>query len=217
MNTRELAAAYVLGELDDARRAEVERRLPEDAELRAEVEAMRPLMAGLEELPAAAWPQGENPRAEAPRGRVWSFRPAVAVACLVLALLVGSGFGALLGGGGDSDSSEGGPTIALQPLAGPSGEGATVSMPSPDEMVLKVHGLPPSGSGEFYELWLLGADEETVPVASFQVGEDGSGTVRVPLPDDPGRYVYFDVSRELVDGDLEHSGDSLLRGPTTPS
>jgi hypothetical protein len=41
--------------------------------------------------------------------------------------------------------------------------------------------------------------------------------VRVPLPDDPGRYRYFDVSRELVDGGLEHSGDSLLRGPTSPS
>jgi hypothetical protein len=88
-------------------------------------------------------------------------------------------------------------------------------MPSPDDMVLTVSDLPRSAQGQYYELWLLG-DEETVPVASFRVGPEGTATVRVPLPVDPGEYRYFDVSRQSAADGTEHSADSVLRGPTAP-
>lgn len=216
MNTRELAAAYVLDELDPVRRAEVERRLASDTELRAEIEALGPLTSTLAELPAEAWPDAPARRPAASRAsREWRLRPVLAVAAVLAALLVGVGLGFVLspdgGGGGD-----GGPELVLSGLAPASAASGRVTMPSPDDMVLTVADLPRSAQGQYYELWLLG-DTETVPVASFRVGTDGTATVRVPLPVDPAAYRYFDVSRQTAADGTEHSSDSVLRGPTSPS
>jgi len=219
MNRRELAAAYMLGELDAAGREDVDRRLADDPELRAEVEAMRPLLGALSELPAEGWPPDAVTDAAAPAPepvtppRRWSLRPAFAIAALLLVALLGTGLGALLADGG-GDVNRQAPTIALRPLEPTTGEAATVAMPRPGEMVLRARGLPPSASGQYYELWLMTDAQRTVPIASFRVGPDGRATLRVPLPADPARYRYFDVSRQLVNGGTEHSADSILRGPT---
>lgn len=80
---------------------------------------------------------------------------------------------------------------------------------------MRVRGLKPSARGDFYELWLLGDDGELVSLGSFRAPRSGAATVRVPLPVDPARYRYLDVSREPDDGDPGHSSISILRGPTT--
>jgi anti-sigma-K factor RskA len=226
VNTRELAAAYVLDELDPSRRAEIEGLLDVDAKLRAEVDALRPMVGRLEALPAEAWPEDLDaeavPEIEAvpehrSRRRSWSLRPAVAIACLAFALVLGGTFGAVLLGDGGEDSGAAGTAIALRPLAAPPAAKAAVRMPDPGSMVMDVRGLPRLSAGEYYELWLLGDADRVVPVASFRVGESGTATVRVPLPADPAAFRYFDVSRQLVSEGTTHSGDSVLRGPTAPS
>ncbi len=236
MNSRELAAAYVLGELDPGRRAEVESRLRSDPELRAEVEAIGPLTASLAALPDEGWPAAAvsapaavgapaPPLVDAPaepqartapprRRREWRLRPAFAIAGVLVALLVGTGLGTVLDGGG-SGTDDGGPELTLDGLAPTTAASGRVTMPSPDDMVLTVSDLPRSAQGQFYELWLLN-DDETVPVASFRVGDEGTATVRVPLPVDPSEYRYFDVSRQRAADGTEHSSDSVLRGPTAP-
>lgn len=251
MNVRELAAAYLLGELDEREAAEFDRRLGSDPALRAEVEAMRSLLAELEQLPAGGWPGstpaapaatvGSLPAAAVPAGvdspappapaeasegshgrapvagrRLWSLRPAFAVAALVVALVLGGGIGAALDGGGSGDEKEA-PAVALSPLSASSRASGEVAMPGRDEMVLTVSDVPPSQRGQYYELWLLDADGETVPVASFRVGADGTANLRLPLPVDPARYRYFDISRQHAGQGTEHSADSVLRGPTSPS
>lgn len=217
MNRRELAAAYLLGELDAAEREDLDRRLADDAELRVEIEAMRPLIRNLGELPSEAWPESATDTtvpAPGPRRRSWSVRPALAIAALVVTALFGVGLGALLdGGGGEAGRQQ--PATVLRPLEPTAGETATVAMPRPGEMVLRARGLPPSASGQYYELWLMTDASRTVPIASFRVGADGRATVRVPLPADPGSYRYFDLSRQEVDGGTGHSADSVLRGPTS--
>ncbi len=235
MNRRDLAAEYLLGELDDAGRARVEGRLAEDAELRAELEAMRPLVSTLESLPEDAWPAsapsgdsvaavGEREgRRQAARSRGWrwvpgagsrrwSVRPALALATLLVVAALGVGLGALLNGGG---GSEGAPAIVLRPLRPAAGEQATVAMPAAGEMLFHAEGLPPLGDGHFYELWLMTDASRTVPVASFRVGADGRAIVRVPLPADPSSFRYFDVSQQRVGAGTGHSAVSVLRGPTT--
>jgi anti-sigma-K factor RskA len=63
MNTEELASEYVLGTLDAARRADVERRLPTDPELRAAVDAWEARLLPLAEritpvqTSAMLWPR----------------------------------------------------------------------------------------------------------------------------------------------------------------
>ena len=82
-------------------------------------------------------------------------------------------------------------------------------------MTLDVSGLPQSGDREFYELWLLGEKGELIALGSFRVPPDGSSTIEVPLPVDPDRYRYFDVSIQPENGDPQHSGRSVLRGLTS--
>lgn len=219
MKARELAAEYVLGTLDERGREEVELRLATDPELRAEVEAMAALGGELAELPTTAWPDPASASASPPSGRReqarrWTLRPAFALAAVVLALAIGVGAGLLLDGGGGGGEEPVLAELPLRALPGAAAGSGTVAMPKADEMLLTVDRLPPSKSGQYYELWLLGEDEETVPVASFHVGADGTARVRVPLPTDPSGYRYFDVSRQAVSDGTAHSGDSVLRGPT---
>lgn len=80
MSDRELVAAYVLGELEAPELADFELRLEREPDLRREVEATWALSAGLEVLPAEAWPGAEGPggaAAEAPPlARLLSAAPA---------------------------------------------------------------------------------------------------------------------------------------------
>lgn len=213
MNRRELAAAYLLDSLEPAERADFERRLTGDAELRAEVEAARALTSRLDALPEDAWPtESVAPEAPAPSSRRWRVRPAFAIVALLLVAAAGFGLGALLTGG---DSTKTAPTIVLQPLEPTAGEEATVAMPAPGEMLFTAEGLPTLEAGQYYEIWLMSSTSKLVPVASFRVGADGHAQVRVPLPADPSAYRYFDVSRQVAGAGTEHSADSVLRGSTS--
>ena len=217
MSDRELAAEFVLGELEGRRRTEVERRLRAEPAFRAEVEALQATTEQLAELPADAWPalpaNAAPPSPRRWRRRAWTWRPAVALASLLVALAVGVGIGELLAGGGERVA----PTaaISLQPLQAGSAAHASVHMPASGTMVLDVAGLRPAGPGHYYELWLMSSPSRTVPVASFSVNAKGHAEVRVPLPAAPAAYRYFDVSRQAEAGGTGHSGESVLRGPTT--
>lgn len=90
-------------------------------------------------------------------------------------------------------------------------------MPAPEEMELKVTGLPVAGAHHYYEAWLMSSAARSVPLASFQVDANGNATVRVPLPADPAAFRYFDVSRQAVSAGPRHSAESVLRGPTRSS
>ena len=122
MKSRESAAEYVLGELDERRREEFERKLAADPELGAEVEALRAMTGQLEELPANAWPRpgeaGAAADASAPR-RTGAVRPALALAMVLAGLVVGGVVGAALNGGGDSGGSTPAPVLTLDPLDAP--------------------------------------------------------------------------------------------------
>lgn len=239
MNRQETIAAYALGELEGAERERFEREVAADPVLREEVEATRGTMAQLEALPGDAWPAvampseddatptavGETapappiadlapPRRPARRRRFALLRPAPVAAMVLVAAVLGGIVGALIAGGGDS-SPPAKTVLVLHPLDAPKDSRGDVSMPDPDTMLLKTHGLPPSSAGDYYEVWLMSSDSKLVPVASFKVGQSGEASVEVPLPAAPGEYTYFDVSRQSVSGGLDHSQDSVLRGPTS--
>jgi anti-sigma-K factor RskA len=223
-----IVVAFLLGELEPAERERFERDLTEDAELRAEVEAMQPVVSRLEGLPDDAWeppeppplalPVAEIPAAAAPAVPWWRRRPArlalaAGLACAALIAGLAIGLGALDGDGGDGGLE--GDTVALDPV-GPRQGGAAgeLTLPSAaDEQArLRVSGLSPSGD-DFYEVWLLGK-RGVVSLGSFRVGEGGGTDLDLRLPVDTSGYRYYDVSLEPDDGDPEHSGDSILRGPT---
>jgi len=214
------AVDYLLGELDPERAASFERSLASDAKLRAEVERLRPVVTRLEHLPAEAWDAGEPPPlvlpgapAPAPASRRPQrrlvLRPLVAGLCALALLGVGGAIGALL----DRDP-EPSTQLALRPVGDldPAASGR-VGL-GDDRLTVRVSGLQPNGDDQFYELWLLGDEQELIGLGSFRVGEDGTATLRLPLPVDPEAFRYFDISLEPGDGDPGHSGVSVLRGPT---
>ena len=211
---KESSVAYLLGEMDAAQTADFERAMAADPALQAEVDRLRPILTRVDALPGEAWNLPEPPPLrvplEAPKRRRIVLRPAVAVACAVALLAAGAGLGAWL------DSDAGPASRDESPLAPVDGGGASgrVALTGSDGVRLRVSGLPPTRAGQFYELWLLGADQRLVSLGSFRVGDDGSATMSLPLPVDPARFDFFDVSVEPGDGDPGHSGRSVLRGTT---
>ncbi len=114
---------YVLGELTPEQLAEAESMVREDPEFRAEVEALRPVVARLEELPEAGWEGVGEPevrdRLPSRARRTWlpQLRPAMAMAASLLLIAVGVAAGAALFGDDGSDGSgQASERIALEPL-----------------------------------------------------------------------------------------------------
>lgn len=217
---------YLLDELAPEDRRRVERRMAEDELFRAEVERLRPLVVELETLPPEAWDPGEVPplpvlpplpATPAPAGRRrLAVNPWLAAAAAVVVLAVGVGIGVLVTGGDDAPA---GPSIALAPLgaADPAAAGTATMVDDDTGMRLDVHGLSPSEPRAFYEVWLLDGPERVMSLGSFRVPASGSARVTVPLPVAATDFRYVDVSVEREDGDPGHSGESVLRAPTSPA
>lgn len=81
------------------------------------------------------------------------------------------------------------------------------------ELRLDLSGLP-SPDGAFYEVWLLDLDEGRL-VSLGPVRPDG--TYVLPEGASPDDWPAVDVSVEPHDGDPDHSGASVLRGPVRPT
>jgi anti-sigma-K factor RskA len=238
---RERAVEYLLGELQPDSAAEFEVAMLSDPRLAAEVERLRPVVARLEAVPEDGWVPAEPPPLDvaaitgsAPAGSGEPVKPkrkfgdlftfglpqiaAAAFSALIL-LAAGTVIGMQLGDGG----SPSGPTetLALSTIGNEVPQGASgqvkltgVAEGGGEKAVLDVSGLKPNAAGEFYELWLIGDDGELVALGSFNVESDGASQIEVPVPVNPGKFRYFDVSIEPDDGSPDHSGRSVLRGLT---
>jgi anti-sigma-K factor RskA len=229
---REEISSYLLGELDAQATGAFEARLAEDAELREEVERLRPLVAELEALPGETWEPAEPPplalpgEAAAPDApaaptreswwrRALTLRPLPAAGLAAVLLAVGIGIGALLNSSASStEATQAQLTLSRFDDGPAAANGQVLVADSGDRATVDVSGLRPTGADDFYELWLLDENGEMIAVGAFQVGEDGRADVQLPLPVAPSRYQYFDVSLQRDNGDPSHSGISVLRGPT---
>lgn len=217
---------YLLGELDAEARAAVEARAAADPAFAGELEGMRPVVSGLDEMPAPGWSVAEPPPLpplpglESPRRRSWwssgtRSRPALAFAAVVAALAVaGASWWAVAR---DDGAGADGPVLALAPIgdAAPSVAGEAHSTRDGDALAVSVSGMPASAPGTFYELWLMDGPERLVSLGAFRVPESGDTSVEVPLPVELTDFAYIDVSQEPDDGNPAHSGDSLLRGASS--
>ncbi len=191
---RDEVGAYLLGALSDAERASFEGHLVDCAECRHEVERLRPAADLLPRSVEQVEPppslkrslmevveQEANERDGAPsvartpmgeRLRGWlagSLRPALVGAAVVLAVAVGFGIGQL--GGGD----EGRTVVASTSLPDASGSLKVHD----DDAVLEVRGMPTLKEGQVYQAWVQ-RDGMVEPEPTFEVGDDGRGTVAVP-------------------------------------
>jgi hypothetical protein len=181
----------------------------------------------LSALPPEAWdrpvppppPWPADPARPSRRRRLLVLRPLAAAGALLALFTAGLGAGLLVSRDDDRAPGAGGSSrVELRPV-GVHGRGATgvvtLTGRAGGSAAVRLTGLRPSRAGDFYELWLLGADGRLVSLGSVRVPASGRAQLRVRLPVDPRRFLHFDISREPADGDPAHSTDSVLRGPTT--
>jgi anti-sigma-K factor RskA len=199
--------------------------VPSIEELERQLSALPPEAWDRPVPPPPPWesrPRAHTPAARSARRPLLVLRPLRAALASAALLAAGLAAGLLIG----DDPAPRGPEpprgaeplrVRLEPV-GERGRGAggtvAVTGRAGGSASVRLSGLPPSGSGDFYELWLIGADGELVSLGAVRVPASGSAELRVELPVDPERFRYLDVSLEPADGDPGHSADSVLRGLT---
>jgi hypothetical protein len=132
----------------------------------------------------------------------------------------------LLGGSDDSgdegDSASNGQTeligqVVLRPVQGGGANrrrhaGLAIVTERGDSFELAIEArLPPTGQNEAYEVWLYNSSDDAVTLGAQITDRQGAFAGRAELPEDYESYTFLDVSREPVDEDAGHSGDSVLR------
>jgi hypothetical protein len=131
---------------------------------------------------------------------------------------------------GDDDDDGGGSTdeqasdqpvpvgqLLLRPQSGEKGVGvALISEDETGQPVVVVQGrqLRPAtrANGQAYEVWLFNSQEDAVSVGAQLTDNQGNYQGAGPLPENWQSFEFLDVSRETVDQNAAHSGDSVLRG-----
>lgn len=147
---------------------------------------------------------------DAPRRRsitgIWAL-----AASLVLVAGVGLGVWAVTQSAPQTEVAE----AALAPFPDhPSAEGSAVVEEGPDgTLAVRVELSADAAPDTFREVWLITADASAL--VSLGVLEGTAQTFPIPADVDLKDYVLVDVSQEPVDGDPNHSGDSIVRGELT--
>ena len=81
------------------------------------------------------------------------------------------------------------------------------------QLLVQARGLEPSGRGSAYEVWLYNSRRGAQSLGGQVTDNDGSLQGAGPLPADFRSYRFVDISREKIDRNAGHSGNSVLRIP----
>lgn len=156
-------------------------------------------------------------------------RPRLAIlagASIVLLTAVVLGVTLLGGGGSDQRASGGNGTATLVPLApveergDASGQAVVVAANDAAIVQLNADGLPPTGAGESYVLWLYRNPEQAYPLARDAVGGSGKLTGPAPVPRglDPAYDTYGCLELTLASADeIEAALKRVARSGTGPA
>lgn len=149
---------------------------------------------------------------------------AAAVLFIVLvpfSLIIGQGV-AFLGGGDDDkkDDKASNETprpigqIVLRGVGGARGEGRAVIAERSGQRFLIVQAQLPANKSnrEVYEVWLYNSQNDAKSVGAQRTDAQGNFAGAGPLPQDASKFRFIDISREAVDRNQKHSGETVLRG-----
>jgi anti-sigma-K factor RskA len=189
----------------------------------AERERLGALAGRLDSLGTDAWDLPTPPplrslptEAATPRARRGVvLRPGFAVAACAGMLAVGLGAGIVIERAGRTET----PVVAARTQslarvgAAPAAAGGTLRITNEEtpRVTVDVHDVAPTGSGRFYEVWLLNSADDLVSVGGFRVDGTGAGHFEGSLPIPASNFKYIDVSLEPTDGNPAHSKDSVLQ------
>jgi hypothetical protein len=167
--------------------------------------------------PSGAQARDERPAADAlvRRRRVLAGAGALVLLALVAVLLWPVG---VLTGGDDDNASDGqaaAPATGASQQAGtgrPAGVAVIAEQNGQRQLIVQAADLPPTGRRQAYEVWLYNSPRDAESVGAQVTDARGNYQGAGPLPENFAKYAYIDVSREPVNRDRTHSGESVLRG-----
>lgn len=174
--------------------------------------------------PAEAPSPGDGGAALSPQARSIVLRrriagaAALAVVALVALLVWPVG---LLTGDDDKaragDEREAAPRVigqlVLKPLGKAQGAGvAAIAQRGRERSLIVQARLPANKNREAYEVWLYNSNTDARSLGAQVTDRQGTYQGAATLPRDFARFKFIDVSREKVDDDKGHSGQSRLRG-----
>jgi hypothetical protein len=125
---------------------------------------------------------------------------------------------------GDDDDGDGGGgraqaqarvvgQIVLRPQDGEDGAGIAVIAERGERPQLIVQArLRPNRNREAYEVWLYNSGDDARSLGAQVTDRQGTYQGAGALPADYRRFRFIDISRERIDENRRHSGDSVLRG-----
>jgi hypothetical protein len=153
---------------------------------------------------------------------------AAAAATALLFLLLVWPVGLLTGddddGGGEdgadtgSDTAEEQPRVLgqllLRPQSGEKGVGIALITERDGErsLLVQARGLQRTREGQAYEVWLFNSQEDATSMGAQLTDRQGNYQGAGVLPENYEDFRFLDISRETVDQNAAHSGDSVLRG-----
>ncbi|RKT33141.1 anti-sigma-K factor rskA [Microbacterium sp. AG1240] len=160
---------------------------------------------------APTTPAPAPPRAAASRHSAKRRRPGRSWGLAAAALLVaGAGLGTWAWTSSTTPTEVAQASLAAFPDH-PGARGSAVVEENPDgSRFVRVEVSADAAPDTYREVWLIAADASEL--VSLGVLDDDAGTLTVPAGVDLARFPVVDVSQEPVDGDPDHSGDSIVRG-----
>lgn len=123
------------------------------------------------------------------------------------------------GGGGSENASAAGSRVVGQFVLRPQGAarqanavgaGVVAEQGGALQMIVQAQ-LPPTKEGEAYEVWLYNSRGNARSLGAQVTNRQGVLQGRAELPRNFTSYRYIDISRERVDNNRGHSGNSVLR------
>jgi hypothetical protein len=112
--------------------------------------------------------------------------------------------------GGNADSGQ---NASEQGSGAPAGIAIVVEQNGRRQLLVQAARLEPSGEREAYEVWLYNNRGDAKTLGGQVTDQQGNYQAIGNLPADFNEYRSIDVSREPLDRQRAHSGDSVLRGP----
>ena len=123
-----------------------------------------------------------------------------------------------VGGGSSGDQAEEQPSVLgqllLRPQSGEEGVGIGLITERDGErsLLVQARGLRPTREGQAYEVWLFNGQDDATSMGAQLTDRQGNYQGAGRLPENYEDFEFLDISRENVDQNASHSGDSVLRG-----
>jgi hypothetical protein len=137
------------------------------------------------------------------------------LAVLLLVAVLLWPIGVLTGGGSDSSKPAASGKNAAAVNKNTQGQAVIATQAGKNQILVSAVGLKPSTQKEAYQVWLYNSQSDAKSLGFAAANSQGQLQGGATLPANYRRYKFIDISREPVDKNAAHSGDSVLRGVLT--